>query len=141
MEFKDDFPDYERLAQHDLETGTVVRKHLMQVFWLLLAVTLIEIFAGFAWSHYHLDDKISKTYLIIFFVTFTLIKAGYIVMAFMHLGDENKWMRWMILGPYCLFIVYLIYMTAVTEGIYSLGFRDLLDPVKQMQQTEGSSHE
>lgn len=140
-EFQDGFPDYERLAQHDVAAGVDVRKHLMQVFWLLLVVTLIELFVGFAWSHFHLIQKISKTYLIIFFVTFTLVKAGYIVMAFMHLGDENKWMRWMILGPYALFIVYLIYMTAVTEGSYSLGFRDLLDPVKQMHQTEESAHE
>ena len=141
MEFQDGFPDYERLAQHDVEAGAGVRKHLMQVFWLLLIVTLIELFVGFAWTHYHLHEKMSKTYLIIFFITFTLVKAGYIVMAFMHLGDENKWMRWMVLGPYALFIVYLIYMTAVTEGSYSLGFRDLLDPVKQMQQTEESAHE
>ena len=141
MEFQDGFPDYERIAQHDIETGVGVRKHLMQVFWLLLLVTLIELFVGFAWSHFHLIEKISKTYLIIFFITFTLVKAGYIVMAFMHLGDESKWLRWTILGPYALFIVYLIYMTAVTEGSYSKTFRDLLDPVKQMQQTEESGHE
>ena len=141
MEFQDGFPDYERLAQHDVESGVGVRKHLMNVFWLLLFVTLIELFVGFAWSHYHLMEKMSKTYLIIFFITFTLVKAGYIVMAFMHLGDENKWLRWAILGPYALFIVYAIYMITVGEGAYSQNFRDLLDPVKQMQQTEESAHE
>lgn len=141
MEFQDGFPDYERLAQHDVESGVGVRKHLMNVFWLLLVVTLIELFVGFAWSHYHLYEKMSKTYLIIFFITFTLVKAGYIVMAFMHLGDENKWLRWAILGPYALFIVYAIYMITVGEGAYSQNFRDLLDPVKQMQQTEESAHE
>ena len=62
-------------------------------------------------------------------------------MAFMHLGDENKWMRWCILGPYALFIVYLIYMTTVTEGAYSKSYRDLLDPVKQMQHAEEPAHE
>ena len=141
MEFQDGFPDYERIAQHDVEAGVGVRKHLMSVFWLLLVVTLIELFVGFAWSHYHLIEKMSKTYLIIFFITFTLVKAGYIVMAFMHLGDENKWLRWAILGPYALFIVYAIYMITVGEGAYSQNFRDLLDPVKQMQQTEESTHE
>ena len=141
MEFQDGFPDYERLAQHDVDSGVGVRKHLMSVFWLLLVVTLIELFVGFAWSHFHLIEKMSKTYLIIFFITFTLVKAGYIVMAFMHLGDENKWLRWAILGPYALFIVYAIYMITVGEGAYSQNFRDLLDPVKQMQQTEESAHE
>ena len=141
MEFQDGFPDYERLAQHDVDSGVGVRKHLMSVFWLLLVVTLIELFVGFAWSHFHLIEKMSKTYLIIFFITFTLVKAGYIVMAFMHLGDESKWLRWAILGPYALFIVYAIYMITVGEGAYSQNFRDLLDPVKQMQQTEESAHE
>ena len=139
-EFQDGFPDYERIAQHDSEAGVGVRKHLMNVFWLLLIVTLIELCVGFFWSRMHAAG-ISKTWLIIFFVTFTLVKAGYIVMAFMHLGDENKSLRWVILGPYCLFVTYLIYMTSVGEGGYSKGFRDLLDPVKQMQTEESSHHE
>lgn len=141
MEFQDGFPNYEQIAQHDAAAGVGVRKHLMQVFWLLLVVTLIELLVGWKWKSIHESMHLSKTYLIIFFVTFTLVKAGYIVMAFMHLGDENKWMRWSILGPYALFVVYLIYMTAVTEGSYSQGFRDLLDPIKQMQQTEEGAHE
>ena len=141
MEFQDGFPNYEQIAQHDNESGVGVRKHLMQVFWLLLVITLIELAVGWKWPSMRDAFHISKTYLIIFFITFTLVKAGYIVMAFMHLGDENKWMRWMILGPYSLFIVYAIYMITVTEGSYSKTFRDLLDPVKQMQQTEESTHE
>ena len=145
-EFQDGFPDYERIAQHDAEAGKGVRKHLMQVFWLLFAVTIIELAVGFAWSHYELIKTISKSYLIIFFVTFTLVKAGYIVMAFMHLGDENKWLRWAILGPYALFIVYLIYMTAVTEGTYvgvHSRYKSLIEPVQQMNDTpsEPAHHE
>jgi len=139
MEFQDGFPDYERLAQHDNEAGVGVRKNLMKVFWLLLVVTLIELAVGWKWNDIRDSLNISKTYLIIFFIMFTLIKAGYIVMAFMHLGDENKWMRWMILGPYCLFIVYLIYMTTVTEGAYSQVYRDLLDPVTKIP-TEAPTH-
>jgi cytochrome c oxidase subunit 4 len=40
----------------------------------------------------------------------TLLKAGYIVMVFMHLGDERKWLRNVILIPYTLFILYLIFI-------------------------------
>ena len=141
MEFQDGFPNYEQIAQHDNEAGVGVRKHLMQVFWLLLVITLIELAVGWKWPSMRDAFHISKTYLIIFFITFTLVKAGYIVMAFMHLGDENRWMRWAILGPYALFIVYLIYMTSVTEGGCSKGYRNLLDPVKKVQQTEESAHE
>ena len=128
-EFNDGFPNYEVLAQHDNEAGVGVRKRLMNVFWFLCVVTIIELFVGFYWSHFQHAYSVSKTWLIMVFVMFTLLKAGYIVMSFMHLGDENKWMRWMILGPYCLFIVYLIYMVTVTEGNYSRTFRDLLDPI------------
>lgn len=140
MEFNDGFPDYERLALHDNETGVTVRKNLMKVFWLLLVVTLIEVVIGWNWHDISESTGLTKTWLIITFVFFTLIKAGYIVMTFMHLGDENKWMRWAILGPYALFVVYLIYMTSVTEGTYAQGFRDVLDPVRQVENATPSHH-
>jgi cytochrome c oxidase subunit IV len=40
----------------------------------------------------------------------TLFKAGYIVMVFMHLGDEKKTLRNIILIPYFIFILYLIFI-------------------------------
>ncbi len=131
MEFQDGFPDYETLAQHNDEAGVGVRKKLMNVFWLLLAITLVEVAIGWFWHDIKASSGLSQTWLIVSFIMFTLLKAGYIVMTFMHLGDENKMMRWMILGPYFLFAVYLIYMTTVTEGMYSgqKGHRDLLYPI------------
>ncbi len=133
MEFKDNFPDYETIAQHDAAAGVEVRKKLMFVFWLLLVVTLVEVAIGWFWHDIHHNLHVSKTWLIITFVAFTLFKAGYIVMVFMHLGDENKWMRWTILGPYSAFVVYFIYMLSIGEGAYSglEGHRNLLDPVKE----------
>jgi cytochrome c oxidase subunit IV len=143
MEFQDGFPNYEVLAQHDDKAGVGVRKRLMNVFWLLLAVTLFEVAIGWFWSDIQHSSGISKTWLIIGFVMFTLLKAGYIVMTFMHLGDENKLMRWIILGPYFLFAIYLIYMTTVTEGMYS-GQKentDLLYPVTKTSSSTATHHE
>ena len=37
----------------------------------------------------------------------TFIKAGYIVMEFMHLGHEQKSLMWTILLP-CAFVVWLL---------------------------------
>jgi cytochrome c oxidase subunit IV len=37
-------------------------------------------------------------------------------MVFMHLGDERKGMRYVILVPYFLFMLYLIFI-AVTEAL------------------------
>lgn len=142
MEFQDGFPNYEVLAQHDDASGVGVRKKLMNVFWLLLVVTLIEVAIGWFWHDIQHSTGLSKTWLIITFIMFTLLKAGYIVMTFMHLGDENKWMRWMILGPYFIFAVYLIYMTAVTEGEYSgqEGHRELLSPITKSAPAAEPAH-
>ncbi len=142
MEFQDGFPNYEVLAQHDNEAGIGVRKRLMNVFWLLLVITLIEVAIGWFWNDIQHSTGLSKTWLIIGFIMFTLLKAGYIVMTFMHLGDENKAMRWMILGPYFAFIIYLIYMTAVTEGAYSgePAHRNLLNPVTEMAKEAPAHH-
>jgi len=46
----------------------------------------------------------------------TLVKAGYIVMVFMHLGDERKNLRNTILVPYLVFILYLIFI-CLTEAL------------------------
>jgi cytochrome c oxidase subunit IV len=43
------------------------------------------------------------------------LKAGYIVMVFMHLGDERPYLRNVILIPYFLFVAYLIFI-ALVEG-------------------------
>jgi cytochrome c oxidase subunit IV len=49
------------------------------------------------------------------FILLTLLKAGYIVMVFMHLGDERKYLRNVILIPYFIFVAYLIFI-ALVEG-------------------------
>ena len=141
MEFNDSFPNYEVLAQHDEAAGVHVRKKLMNVFWILLVVTIIEVLIGSFWSHFRDAFHVSKTWLIIVFIGFTLFKAGYIVMTFMHLGDENKWLRWTILGPYFAFVVYLLYMVTVTEGSYSEKYRDLLDPALMVKKEAPAHHE
>lgn len=114
-EFNDVYPDYEGLAHHDETAGKKIRKKLWRVFWLLLAVTLIEVVVGL----YSADWHLSKLFLKFFFIGFTLLKAAYIVMVFMHLGDENKWTKWVILIPYATFIGYLIIMMTIGEGNYA----------------------
>ncbi|NBU90687.1 MAG: hypothetical protein EBS12_04480, partial [Flavobacteriia bacterium] len=44
------------------------------------------------------------------FIILTVFKASYIVLVFMHLGDEKKALKYMILIPYFLFILYLIFI-------------------------------
>ena len=57
----------------------------------------------------------------------TIYKAGYIVMVFMHLGDEKKSLRNIILIPYFLFVLYLIFIAlwealAISEALQQNAF-------------------
>ena len=50
------------------------------------------------------------------YLVLTIFKAYFIVMTFMHLGDERKSLKYVILAPYILFICYLIFI-ALTEAL------------------------
>jgi len=50
------------------------------------------------------------------FIVLTAVKAAYIVLVFMHLGDEKKNLKYVILLPYALFIMYLIFI-GLYEGV------------------------
>ncbi|MBN8703385.1 MAG: cytochrome C oxidase subunit IV family protein [Bacteroidetes bacterium] len=119
-EFHDDYPNYEAMAHHSEEEGAVKRKKLWKVFWIMLGITIIELIIGFMAKDWHLlDDRNKSTLLLkVLFIGFTIAKAAYIVLSFMHLGDERKVFKYTILAPYCLFITYLIWIVT-TEGTYS----------------------
>ena len=76
---------------------------IWKVFWLLLAITVVEVVMGMFFAH-----AIPKGLLITLFLGLTLFKAGYIVSIFMHLGDEIKSFMIMVLIPLTLFIWFII---------------------------------
>lgn len=133
-EFHDPFPNYEVLAQHDEAYGKKIRKKLWGVFWLLLIVTLVEVFVGVKAT----DFGLSKVFLKCFFITFTVIKAYYIVYTFMHLGDEQRWAKWIIIAPFTGFILYLIFMMVIGEGNYARERR--IDQPLNMEQHVEQDH-
>ncbi|MCU0432627.1 MAG: cytochrome C oxidase subunit IV family protein [Bacteroidia bacterium] len=114
MEFNDYQAPYETLAHHDEATGKKARRRLWNVFWLLLAVTIVEVLIGL-----YAQEMLGPLMLKIIFIGLTVVKAAYIVMVFMHLGDEAKWTKWVILVPFIFFILYLIVMLVAGEGTYS----------------------
>jgi cytochrome c oxidase subunit 4 len=106
---RDDVIEYSLDAHHSEEAGKKIRTKIWKVTALLTAVTIIEVALGAmikqgsdAWPFVKWS-----------FIIMTLLKAGYIVMVFMHLGDERKVMRYVILVPYFLFMLYLIYIALV----------------------------
>jgi cytochrome c oxidase subunit 4 len=115
MEFHDDFPQYEFRDQHGEAEGKIQRKRLWRVFWYMLGITIFELALG----SYAASKGFNKTALICIFISLTIVKAYFIVYSFMHLGHEVKSMKWIIIGPYTTFILYLVFMATVTEGNYS----------------------
>ena len=134
MEFHDNYPQYETMYHHTEEEGKVKRKKLWNVFWIMLGITLVELFVGFNATKWGLTGGVFLKW---FFIILTLVKAGYIVLKFMHLGDETKFFKYTILLPYGIFAAYLIFIVLV-EGTYT-GYKNnktTLNPIYLEQQIE-----
>jgi len=52
------------------------------------------------------------------FIIMTLVKAAYIVLSFMHLGDERSSLKKTVLIPYIFFILYMIALIIIAESNY-----------------------
>ncbi len=78
-------------------------KRIWKIFWILLAITLVEVVMGMKLSH-----SMSKGLVNFFFLALTVLKAGYIVSVFMHLGDEIKGFIVTVLIPLVLFVWFII---------------------------------
>lgn len=106
---RDDIIEYSLDIHHSEEHGKAIRTKIWKVTALLTAITALEVVLGS-------QIKQSSDYwqaIKWFFIGLTLIKAAYIVVIFMHLGDEKKSLKYMILIPYFIFILYLIYILIV----------------------------
>lgn len=143
-EFHDDYPSYEHLAHHSEEEGKKTRKTLWRVFWYMLAITIFELVIGSmapgnGWS--------GTLWLKSLFIGLTILKAGFIVLAFMHLKHEVTFMKYVILLPYFIFMSYAIFII-LDEGVYSghSANRTKVDPLLIKQQEDlkaghGAHHE
>lgn len=132
MEFHDNYPRYEVMSNHGEEEGKKARRTLWNVFWVMLAITLLELVIGFmapsrGWS--------GTWWLKTLFISLTIAKAAAIVIWFMHLGHEVKFFKYAILAPYIVFMLYTIFIV-LTEGVYagSSGRFTRVDPIFVEQQ-------
>lgn len=78
-------------------------KRIWKVFWILLVITVAEVIVGMYFSH-----SLPKSLVVFFFLALTVLKSGYIVSVFMHLGDEFKGFIITVLVPLFLFIWFII---------------------------------
>ena len=100
-------------AHHSEEEGVKKRKHIWKITFWLSAITTIEVLLGVYWLNLGLPWQLVKwTFLIL-----TVYKAFLIVFEFMHLGDERSNFKWVLLGPYIFFILYIAFIV-LTEAYY-----------------------
>jgi cytochrome c oxidase subunit IV len=97
-------------AHHSEEEGVIIRKKIVKVTVILTIITIIEVALGIVSSEW---GAVATEVLKWSFIGLTLVKAAYIVMSFMHLGDERKNLKYVILLPYAMFIAYLIFICLV----------------------------
>ncbi|PKR79675.1 hypothetical protein CW751_13990 [Brumimicrobium salinarum] len=111
MEERDDIIEYSLYNHHSEEEGKKQRKKIWKVTLILSIVTAVEVLFG------AMVKQGSSMWLTVkvLFIVLTVIKAAYIVLTFMHLGDEKKTLKWIVLLPYLIFMIYLIFI-GLTEG-------------------------
>ena len=113
-------PEEGKVGLHTEEEGVSIRKKIYKVTVILTVVTVLEVFLGAV-----IKQDASIWPLVKWtFVVLTILKAGYIVVVFMHLGDERPWLRYVVLIPYFIFILYLIFI-ALWEAVSIKGVLSL----------------
>jgi len=103
---RDDIIEYSLDAHHSEEEGKKIRKKIWIVTAILTVITAVEVLMG----AFLAKDESLRTFLVASFLIMTVVKAAYIVLVFMHLGDERKMLKRLIITPYAMFILYLIFI-------------------------------
>lgn len=98
---------------HESNTGRI-----WKVFGLLSVITIVEVIFGILKPEsLHMTPFLRMSLLNWIFIILTLVKAYYIMWAFMHLEGEKANLRWSIVAPLVFLILYLI-MIILIEGDY-----------------------
>jgi len=98
---------------HESNTGRI-----WKVFGLLSVITIVEVILGIVKPEVlHTNNLFHMNYLNWIFIVLTLVKAYYIMWAFMHLEGEKASLRWSIVAPLVFLIAYLILILLI-EGNY-----------------------
>lgn len=113
---RDDIIEYSLHAHHSEEEGVKIRKKIWMVTIILSIITIAEVMVG-AFLPKDSVSGVAWEVIKYGYILLTIVKAGYIVMIFMHLGDERKVLRYMVLVPYIIFILYLLFIV-LTEASY-----------------------
>lgn len=104
-------------SHHSEEEGAKIRRNIWKVTGILTLLTTVEVIMGI---YFKRAETFTWTMIKWSFIILTVVKAAYIVLVFMHLGEERSNLKKVIIAPYILFIGYLIFI-AISEGFGHLG--------------------
>ena len=100
---------------HSHESNT---KRIWVVFGILSVITIVEVIFGILKPDALYRTELFKLNLLNWmFIILTIVKAYYIMWAFMHLEGEKASLRWSIVAPLGFLIIYLVFILLM-EGNY-----------------------
>jgi cytochrome c oxidase subunit 4 len=93
-------------------------KRIWTVFGLLSVITIVEVFFGILRPDFlYMNSFLSMNLLNWLFIILTLVKAYYIVWAFMHMEGEKSTLKNAVVAPLIFLVLYLLFIL-LTEGNY-----------------------
>ena len=93
-------------------------KRIWTVFGILSVITIVEVFFGIVKpAVLFMNSFMSLNLLNWLFIILTLVKAYYIVYAFMHMEGENSTLRYAVILPLIFLVIYLLFIL-LTEADY-----------------------
>ena len=97
-------------------------KRIWIVFGLLSVITIIEVGFGIVKPEaLHMTKFLSMNLLNWLFIILTIVKAYYIVWAFMHMEGERASLRWAVVSSAVFLILYLFFILLVeADYIYEI---------------------
>jgi len=115
------------MAHYNAQPGVIPppqTRWIWKIFVYLLVITVVEVFAALP----AVRDKFPAPWVFkLFLIGFTLLKAGLIVGAYMHLKDEVKNLILSVVLPFFL-IIYLIVLMLI-EGSYVSLYRTVIEQI------------
>ena len=89
-------------------------KRIWIVFGILSIITTVEVALGIIKPDvFHMHNFMSMNLLNWIFIILTIVKAYYIVWAFMHMEGERATLRWMVVMPIIFLVLYLLFILLV----------------------------
>ena len=93
-------------------------KRIWTVFGILSVITIVEVIFGIIKPEaLHMNNFLGLNLLNWLFIILTIVKAYYIVYAFMHMEGEKSNLRNSVILPLIFLVIYLLFIL-LTEGNY-----------------------